>query len=260
MRSGSRTRAPSWPGSRRSSGELGRCSNHETVSYASSVGPRREWRPRHRGRATAARCRVGRRARRKGTSPLAGGACRCGRKVCHRRAQRSRPAAQRPRQWCRPARRLSLLYRSRRDHAASAARRRHLDGDGLEQSGVRRPVRQPLQLDGRAPFCRPGQRDPGDACSTQRRRFRHGRGLRRQQSGRRAGPPRQRATGQRPARLQGPRPPGRQAREWYFVKRALDKRPAVLLARRGAGVDHTTAAANFAALVELVAHVPGRAS
>ncbi len=59
----------------------------------------------------------------------------------------------------------------------------------------------------------------------------------------------------RASKVHGPR--ARQAREWYFVKRALDKRPAVLLARRGAGVDHTTAAANFAALVELVAHVPG---
>ena len=50
----------------------------------------------------------------------------------------------------------------------------------------------------------------------------------------------------------------RRAREWYFVKRALDRRPALLLARRGAGIDHTTAAANFAALVELVASAPGQ--
>jgi nucleoside-diphosphate-sugar epimerase len=42
-----------------------------------------------------------------------------------------------------------------------------------------------------------------------------------------------------------------------FVKRVLDRRPAVFLANRGAGVDHTTAAANIAALVEVVAGKPG---
>ena len=47
-------------------------------------------------------------------------------------------------------------------------------------------------------------------------------------------------------------------REWVFVKRVLDRRPAVFLARRGAGVDHTTAAVNIAALVEVVAAKPGR--
>ncbi|GAA1304541.1 NAD(P)H-binding protein [Pseudonocardia xinjiangensis] len=48
------------------------------------------------------------------------------------------------------------------------------------------------------------------------------------------------------------------AREWMFVKRVLDRRPAVFLAHRGAGVDHTTAAANIAALIEVVAAKPGR--
>ena len=47
-------------------------------------------------------------------------------------------------------------------------------------------------------------------------------------------------------------------REWVFVKRVLDRRPAVFLARRGAGVDHPTAAANIAALIEVVAATPGR--
>jgi nucleoside-diphosphate-sugar epimerase len=47
-------------------------------------------------------------------------------------------------------------------------------------------------------------------------------------------------------------------REWVFVKRVLDRRPAVFLARRGAGVDHTTAAANIAALIEVVAAKPGQ--
>jgi hypothetical protein len=37
----------------------------------------------------------------------------------------------------------------------------------------------------------------------------------------------------------------------------LDRRPVVLLARRGAGVDHPSAAANIAALVEVVADRPG---
>lgn len=47
-------------------------------------------------------------------------------------------------------------------------------------------------------------------------------------------------------------------REWVFVKRVLDRRRAVVLANRGEGVEHTTAAANVAALVETVAAKPGR--
>lgn len=47
-------------------------------------------------------------------------------------------------------------------------------------------------------------------------------------------------------------------REWVFVKRVLDRRPVVFLANRGAGVDHPSAAANIAALVETVAAKPGR--
>jgi nucleoside-diphosphate-sugar epimerase len=46
-------------------------------------------------------------------------------------------------------------------------------------------------------------------------------------------------------------------REWVFVKRVLDRRPAVFLARRGAGVAQTVAADNVAALVETVADKPG---
>ncbi len=46
-------------------------------------------------------------------------------------------------------------------------------------------------------------------------------------------------------------------REWVFVKRVLDRRPVVLLAQRGEGVDHPSAAANIAALVEVVASRPG---
>lgn len=47
-------------------------------------------------------------------------------------------------------------------------------------------------------------------------------------------------------------------REWVFVRRILDRRPAVFLAARGRGTDHTTAAANTAALIERLADVPGR--
>jgi nucleoside-diphosphate-sugar epimerase len=47
-------------------------------------------------------------------------------------------------------------------------------------------------------------------------------------------------------------------REWVFVKRALDRRPAVLFAHQGTGADHPTAAANIAALVELAAGKPGQ--
>ena len=59
----------------------------------------------------------------------------------------------------------------------------------------------------------------------------------------------------RPSKIHGP---GSQtSREWVFVKRVLDRRPAVFLANRGAGVDHTTAAANIAALIEVAAGSPG---
>jgi len=47
-------------------------------------------------------------------------------------------------------------------------------------------------------------------------------------------------------------------REWMFVKRVLDRRPAVFLAHRGEGKDHTTAAANTASLIERIAAVPGQ--
>jgi nucleoside-diphosphate-sugar epimerase len=47
------------------------------------------------------------------------------------------------------------------------------------------------------------------------------------------------------------------AREWYFVRRILEGRRSVLL-RAPDSVDHTTAAANIAALVEVVAAQPGR--
>ena len=59
----------------------------------------------------------------------------------------------------------------------------------------------------------------------------------------------------RPSKIhgEGASPP----REWIFVKRVLDRRPAVFLAHRGEGIDHPTAAANIAALIETVADKPG---
>jgi len=59
----------------------------------------------------------------------------------------------------------------------------------------------------------------------------------------------------RPSKIhgEGANPP----REWIYVKRVLDRRPVVFLAHRGVGVDHPTAAANIAALVETVAAKPG---
>jgi nucleoside-diphosphate-sugar epimerase len=45
--------------------------------------------------------------------------------------------------------------------------------------------------------------------------------------------------------------------EWVFVKRVLDRRRVVVLCRGGRGVDQTSAAANIAALIEVVANDPG---
>lgn len=58
----------------------------------------------------------------------------------------------------------------------------------------------------------------------------------------------------RPSKVHGRR--ARPPREWVFVKRALDRRPCVLLARRGRGVDQPSSAANLAALVQLAAETP----
>jgi len=55
--------------------------------------------------------------------------------------------------------------------------------------------------------------------------------------------------------------PGAEARmpcEGVVVKRVLDRRPAILLTDRGAGVAQTTAAANIGAPIEVVAAAPGR--
>lgn len=51
---------------------------------------------------------------------------------------------------------------------------------------------------------------------------------------------------------------GQRPREWHFVKRVLDRRKTVLLAGRGLGIDHPTAAVNLAALISTVAANPGR--
>ena len=65
-----------------------------------------------------------------------------------------------------------------------------------------------------------------------------------------------RATIVRPGAVHGPY--ARQAREWYFVKRALDGRRVVVLAHRGASRFHTTSVANLAELIRLAAERPGR--
>jgi len=59
----------------------------------------------------------------------------------------------------------------------------------------------------------------------------------------------------RPSRVHGAG--AARPREWVFVRRALEGRPAVLLAGRGTGVVHPTAAVNIAALIETVALMPG---
>ncbi|PZS36574.1 MAG: reductase [Pseudonocardiales bacterium] len=60
----------------------------------------------------------------------------------------------------------------------------------------------------------------------------------------------------RPSKIHGEG--ARPARTWVFVKRVLDRRPVVLHAHGGRGVDHPSAAVNIAALVETVAARPGR--
>jgi nucleoside-diphosphate-sugar epimerase len=64
------------------------------------------------------------------------------------------------------------------------------------------------------------------------------------------------ATVIRPGAIHGPGSRG--AREWHFVKRALDGRPVVVLAERGRSVFHTTSAENLAELIRLAAERPGR--
>lgn len=65
------------------------------------------------------------------------------------------------------------------------------------------------------------------------------------------------ATVVRPCAIHGPHSKSH-VREWYFVKRALDARPAVLLAHRGASRFHTTSAANLGELIRLACERPGR--
>ena len=58
----------------------------------------------------------------------------------------------------------------------------------------------------------------------------------------------------RPCAIYGPG--DRMGREWHFVKRALDRRPYVVLTNRGAGQFHTTASENIGELVRLIAARP----
>jgi nucleoside-diphosphate-sugar epimerase len=63
------------------------------------------------------------------------------------------------------------------------------------------------------------------------------------------------ATVIRPCAIYGPG--DRQAREWHFVKRALDRRDTVVLAYDGRSLFHTTASANLAELIRCCAERPG---
>jgi nucleoside-diphosphate-sugar epimerase len=63
------------------------------------------------------------------------------------------------------------------------------------------------------------------------------------------------ATVIRPCAIYGPG--DRQAREWHFVKRALDGRETVVLAYEGRSYFHTTASANLAELIRCCAERPG---
>lgn len=65
-----------------------------------------------------------------------------------------------------------------------------------------------------------------------------------------------RATVVRPCAVHGPG--DRQSREWFFVKRILDGRRAVVLPFRGGSRFHTTSVANLAELIWLAAERPGR--
>jgi nucleoside-diphosphate-sugar epimerase len=58
----------------------------------------------------------------------------------------------------------------------------------------------------------------------------------------------------RPGAIHGPG--ARLAREWFFVKRALDGRRLVCLAHRGHSRFHTTSVGNLAELIRLAAHRP----
>jgi nucleoside-diphosphate-sugar epimerase len=60
----------------------------------------------------------------------------------------------------------------------------------------------------------------------------------------------------RPCAVYGPG--SRHPREWWFVKRILDGRPAIPLAYRGTSRFHTSAAVNIAALIRIVVQMPGR--
>jgi len=49
----------------------------------------------------------------------------------------------------------------------------------------------------------------------------------------------------------------RHPREWWFVKRILDRRPAIPLAYRGTSRFHTSSVANIAALTRVIVETPG---
>ena len=84
------------------------------------------------------------------------------------------------------------------------AREAELDRDDLEQGGVRRSRRQPLQLGDEAALRRPNFRDAADDGARERR-LHEPRGLRREQGRGRAGPARQRLPRDRAQAVEDPR-------------------------------------------------------
>ena len=62
----------------------------------------------------------------------------------------------------------------------------------------------------------------------------------------------------RPSKIHGAG--AQRPREWIFIKRVLNRRLVVLLANRGASIDHPATAVNLAALIEVIATNPGPGS
>jgi nucleoside-diphosphate-sugar epimerase len=166
-------------------------------------------------------------------------------------------AGRRARRRRRSARRLHLLHGRRRCEAPAAGTERRLDRDDLEQGGVPDAAGNHSNSATAPDFGGPiRETQPTVPPSGADYTTREGYGANKvaaEQVLLDSGLP---VTVLRPSKVHGAgalRP-----REWIFVKRVLDRRPAVFLAHRGADVDHPTAAANIAALIETVAAAPGR--
>ncbi|KQO63122.1 NAD-dependent epimerase/dehydratase family protein [Curtobacterium sp. Leaf261] len=122
----------------------------------------------------------------------------------------------------------------------------YVDEQGRHANSVDRPV-FPVPISERQPTVAPGDGDPtsrdgyaGNKVAAEHLLLDHGAPV----------------TVLRPSKVYGvgiARP-----REWFVVRRVLDERERIVLANHGRSVDHTTAAAGIASLVELVAANPDR--